>query len=139
MRRRKLNEALERHEILKRTSKVVFDDTEYRRLVSEREDYPQYVIDRINDLVEIIKLRYPYVTDIHLVGSYANNRFIDENTSAEFKAAKISAGLICKVSDFDFETTPSMHAFFMHDGFKVHLCKHVDGRKINVFDTTWQF
>lgn len=113
----------------------MFDDTEYKRLVAERGEYPDYVIDRINNLVVIIKKKYPFITDLHLVGSYANNKFIDENTSAEFREAKINSGLICKVSDFDFETTPVVHAIFKtDDGFKIHLCRHLDGNKINVYN-----
>lgn len=103
-------------------------------MVSERPGYPKYVIDRINRLVLTIKDMYPSVTDIHLIGSYANNCYIDENTPSEFLDAKRKTGLLCKISDFDFETTPFVQAFHVvGDELKIHLGKHTDGKKECLF------
>lgn len=99
-----------RNKVLKNSMKVVYDNDklkEYSKLVRYRRitsysSAPEYLQKIIDDNVKEIVLRYDFVFEIYLEGSYLKGGYIDKNTTKEEKRILGLLRDVTKESDIDF-------------------------------------
>lgn len=75
-------------------------------------EFPDYVIDKLKTITQVLKKKYPVVEKIYLTGSYAYGLWVDEKRPEEINRKRIKKG---RPSDFDVILFPHPKKFEIID------------------------